>query len=256
MGKCLVHCHIMPPKKSTKSESDDGTTLRLTGIEEKLDLIVSKLSNIESRLNTIESKQFEFEKSLTFYHQQVEETQSKQKLMAASIDVIEGKICKFQALETRIDAAEHAERAKCVELNGIPFQKPEDLTIAYQKIIDALKSTRLPLTGVDKIYRIKQSKRVIIKFTQTTQRNEFFNLYRKNIQPLSALGFKESGNIYINEVLSREQNTLFWKTRKFKNDENYKHVWTYNQRIYLRKTSDSDAVQINSEEDLASLRQI
>lgn len=245
----------MPPKRSNKSTSDfgDEASLQLQGIDDKLNAILNKLDNIESRLNKIENKQAEFEESLNFAHQNNKDIQVQQKSISASIKDMEQKIAKFQTLENRIEAAEYADRAKCVELNGIPFQSSEDLLIAYKKIVETLKSPKLAAAGIDKIYRVRQSKRVIVKFTQTSQRDEFFQLYRKNIQPLSALGFKETGKIYINEVLSREQSSLFWKTRKFKLDENYKFVWTHNQRIYLRKTSDSDAVLIKSEDDLESL---
>jgi len=97
-----------------------------------------------------------------------------------------------------------------------------------------LKPNNLPFTGVDKIYHIRQSKKVIIKFTQTDQRNEFFHGYHRNAQPLSALGFNEQGKIYINEVLSRDQSKLFWKIHQFKMDNHFKYVWTYSQHIYLQ----------------------
>jgi len=36
-------------------------------------------------------------------------------------------------------------------------------------------------------------------------------------------------------------------------DNHFKYVWTYNQHIYLRKTSDSEAILVNSEEDLENI---
>ena len=244
-----------PKKGTTKSteNSDQEAGPKLIDIDEKLNLILTKLGNIEVRLNLIESKQSDFEKSLNHVHQENEGIQLKQRDLSKSIVEIESKIGKLEGLESRIEAAEYAERAKCVELNGIPYDKSENLNLAYQKLLSSLKSDKLPTT-IDKIYRIRQSKRIIIKFTQTNQRNEFFQQYRKNIQSLSALGFKETGRIYINEVLSRAQSTLFWKTRQFKVEYNYKYVWTSNQRIYLRKTPDSDAIPINSEDDLETLK--
>jgi len=74
---------------------------------------------------------------------------------------------------------------------------------AYQKLTCPLKFLLLPISGIDKMY-------LIIKFTQTTQQNEFFHQYRKNIQPLSTLGFKETSKIFINEVLIADPKAHFF----------------------------------------------
>jgi len=100
---------------------------------------------------------------------------------------MEAKINQLQVLENCVEVNEHSERAKCVELNGIPYKSSEDLTALYQKIVTLLKPNNLPFTGVDKIYCIRQTKKVIIKFTQTDQRNGFFHIYRRNTQPLGYL---------------------------------------------------------------------
>ena len=68
------------------------------------------------------------------------------------------------------------------------------------------------------------------------------------------LGFLESSKIFINEVLSAKQSTLFWQARSFKKDYNYRFIWTFNQKIYLRKDANSDAIIINSIEDLEKLK--
>ena len=72
---------------------------------------------------------------------------------------------------------------------------------------------------------------------------------------VSELGFVGTGQdkIYVNEVLSAAQSKLFWQTRNFKATHKYKYVWTFRQKIYIRKTQDSDAININSEDDLNAL---
>jgi len=192
----------MSAKKSTRSTSDieEDTFQKLTDINDKLNVILSKLTTIQSRLNTIESKQSEFDWSLLFIHQENEDIQTQYKAMAISIAAMEAKINKLQVLENRVEANEHSECAKCVKLNGISYKSPKDLTALYQKIVTLLKPNNLPFTGVDKIYRIRQTKKAIIEFTETDQCNEFFHIYRRNTQPLSALGFNEQGKIYINKV--------------------------------------------------------
>jgi len=126
----------MPAKKSTRSTLDieEDTSQKLTDINDKLNVILSKLTTIESRLNTIESKQSDFDRSLQIVHQENEDIQTQHKAMAISITTMEAKINKLQVLENRVEANEHSERAKCIELNGIPYKssfKTKQLTIHW-----------------------------------------------------------------------------------------------------------------------------
>jgi len=161
----------MPAKKSTRSTSDieEDTSQKLTDINDNLNVIFSKLTTIESRLNTIESKQSEFDRSLQFIHRENEDIQTQHKAMAISIAAMEAKINKPQVLENRVEANEHSERAKCVKLNGVPYKSSEDLIALYQKIVTLLKPNNLPFTGVDKIYRIRQTYNICITFVSNME---------------------------------------------------------------------------------------
>jgi hypothetical protein len=58
--------------------------------------------------------------------------------------------------------------------------------------------------------------------------------------------------IYINDNLTREQAALFYKTRQFKKQNGYRHAWTEDGTIFIRK-EDDEAIEIKSEEDLKKL---
>ena len=80
----------------------------------------------------------------------------------------------------------------------------------------------------------------------------FFSKYCENIIFSSDIGFtKSKKNVY--KILSKEQSCLLWKTRSFKEVNNYKYIWSLNQGIRLCKDSDSGAVQIRSEQNLEDL---
>ena len=82
----------------------------------------------------------------------------------------------YNNLDARIEVSEHNERAKCIELNGIDFSKGENCMEALDKILKHLElSTITPSQDIDKIYRIKQSKRIVVKFVHTNKRDVFFN---------------------------------------------------------------------------------
>lgn len=242
----------MPASTRGKSASEDDISLK--SLDTKLNLIISQLSIINSRVECLETVTKEHEKSLEYVQQELSDT--RKEIGSLTKDVTESKLTmeNFSNLSTRIAAYEHSSRAKCIELNGIPFQKGENLHEGLEKIVKSLNLNWLrPGIDIDNVYRIKQSKRVVVKFIQTTKRDAFFQHYRKNILSVDALGFNGKEKIFVNEVLSPEQSKLFWKTRKFKSDHNFKFVWTFNQKIYLRKTTDSVAVAVNSENDLNSI---
>ena len=243
---------IKPPKPKVKSSSEGEVTL--ASIDAKLDMVLSELSALKVKMNKLEGIQKEQQQSIEYIMAENEELKEKLVLLENQQPTIQTKLKSLENLNNRVEQHEHLSRAKCVELNGIPYSKDENLTEGFERLVKKVENFHLNLsTDLDNIYRIKQCKRVIIKFTQTKKRDQFFQLYRKNLCSTTDVGFKESSRIYINEELSREQSALFWKARGFKKDHNFKYIWTFGQKIYLRKTPDSDAVLINSEEDLEAL---
>lgn len=226
-------------------------------LNSKMDILIGEVTKTNKRLENLEQSQRSLEHSLEFLHNQTTENVQKTKELESKVEELTLAMNSYKALENRLDAFDHADRARCLELNGIPYKKDEDLLAGLEII---LKHTNLPTIDitrdVDKIYRIRQTKRVVVKFLQSKKRDEFFNAYRKNILDISKLGFKETDKIFINEVLSFSQNKLFWQTRTFKQQHGYKFVWTFRQKIYLRKTADSDAILITNEDDLKTLASI
>lgn len=245
----------MPSGKRIKSAAEDKLEdVTLSSIDEKLNLIISQLSAISSRVDRLESVTKEYEKSIDFISKDLEDTKVKISKLARDVEIANQSLTGFNNYAEKIAANEHQNRAKCLELNGIPYQKGENLFEGLDKLGKHLKLDWFkPCVDVDNVFRIRQSKRVIVKFTQTNKRDKFFQHYRKNILGIDTLGFQEEGNIYVNEVLSSEQAKLFWKARSYKKDHNFKYVWTSNQKIFLRKCSDSEAIPINCESDLNSI---
>ena len=59
--------------------------------------------------------------------------------------------------------------------------------------------------------------------------------------------------IYINEHLTSTNKILFNLAKERKQTLNYKHLWTRNGRILMRKTDESDVVKIDCEQTIATL---
>lgn len=244
----------MPPKK-TKASTSEGDESEFSILNSKLDLLIKEVTDNNKRLKQMETAQADFKKSIEFLYEDVKEYKSKTIELEQKVKSLNASMDTIKSLEDRLEAYEYAERSRCIELNGIPYAKDESLMVGMERILQHIKLTSINITtDIDKIYRIRKTNKVIIKFMQSSKRDAFFQTYRKNILCASALGFTgNSEKIYINEVLSTVQNKLYWQTRNFKKEHNFKYVWTYRQKIFLRKTQESDAVMIGSETDLETL---
>ncbi|KAF6037326.1 hypothetical protein EB796_004359 [Bugula neritina] len=159
----------------------------------------------------------------------------------------------FPDVKDRVDQLEFQDRKKQLTLNGIPQKSGENLLHAMKVMSEKLKCELQPYHDIDSIFRVKTSDKVIIKFIHAHKRDKFFGSFRKNPLNATDLGFKDNSKLYINEVLSKPQAALFHETRMFKKEHKYRFAWTSNQRIFLRKDSDSNAIQINSTDDLNDL---
>lgn len=123
--------------------------------------------------------------------------------------------------------------------------------MALKTLADKLNHTVDPKADINNIYRIKDSNRIVVQFCQIHKRNSFFSSYKGKTVLASDLGFKSNNSkIYLNEMLTPQQAALFHKVRLYKQQHEYKYAWTKNQRIFLRKTSDSEVLHIKSVENL------
>ena len=59
--------------------------------------------------------------------------------------------------------------------------------------------------------------------------------------------------IYVNEHLTSHNKNLFSLAKDKKKALHYKHLWTRNGKIFMRKTDESEVIRIDSEEKISSL---
>ena len=98
----------------------------------------------------------------------------------------------------------------------------------------------------------------MIKFKNSSARKNLYNArknFNKKAVTTSTLGFRGSGkNIYINEVLSKTQQKLFFLARKKKDELKWQYVWTFRGQGFMRQTKETDAMKkIASTECLSQL---
>lgn len=63
----------------------------------------------------------------------------------------------------------------------------------------------------------------------------------------------QAAPIFVNESVTRETKSLLQKTLKLKKEGKLHTVWTYQNRVYVRKTKDAKPFPINGEEELPRL---
>uniref|UniRef100_A0ABM0MYG9 Uncharacterized protein LOC102805302 n=1 Tax=Saccoglossus kowalevskii TaxID=10224 RepID=A0ABM0MYG9_SACKO len=87
---------------------------------------------------------------------------------------------------------------------------------------------------------------IIVRFTTRRRRNSIYDKRRKLISTRD-LGYEQNNNIYINENLTPAGRSLLGKTNAAKKRTGYKFMWTYNGRIYVKKSPDHNTIIINTE---------
>ena len=254
---------IMPSSTRNKSTTEQEKTLTLSSLKgildgyfnplnDKISGITRSLNKIEQQVKDIEIEQVDQAKAILFLGDEVEHIKQSVDSVKAELKETTIKTGEIDVLKSSISKMEFERRAKFVEINGIPPRKGEDLMEALKILVTKLEVAVSPVDN-DTVYRIKTTKRVVIRFQSTHKRDLFFKAFRGTNICGNDLGFQTTEKIYINEVLSPEQHQLLYKARKARKDKNYAHIWTFHQRIYMKKTSDSDMIEIKSEEGLKNL---
>ena len=90
----------------------------------------------------------------------------------------------------------------------------------------------------------------VVRFVSRKAKIYAMNLKRANINRNYKFRTK---TIYINEHLTSNTKTLFNLTKDKIKALKYKHMWTRNGRILVRKTDDSEVIKIDSEEKIEGL---
>lgn len=229
-----------PSSVSTPARTTDAS------IHEKLDLIIKRLDQFDTRLTKLENEQQGMADGLNYMTTEIQELKSDLKSVNAD---------KIANLEEEIDQLTHQANRKNLIIDGIPHKDDENLFKAIEVFSEKIGFEINPDTDINNLYRIKQSDKIVVQFLQICKRDKFVSSYKGAKIVASDLGFKSNNSrIYVNEMLTPKQAALFHKVRMFKKANGFKYAWSKNQRIFLRKSSDSDVIAIRSTDDLDKLR--
>ncbi|CAH2093963.1 unnamed protein product [Euphydryas editha] len=100
---------------------------------------------------------------------------------------------------------------------------------------------------------------LVVAFTHRVKRDQFLKQAKlRNLNSNNIVGTGPGRTVYVNERLTPANRRLFRSARMFAKSHKYKHSWTLNGAIFVRKRDaslGSPAIRIYNEEDLLKLSQ-
>lgn len=146
-----------------------------------------------------------------------------------------------------------------LEIAGSPEETHENL---HHTVLVAARKLGVDLSDgdIDHITRVGSHpaekehvyhRHVVVKFLRRNKRNELLKA-SKTRRSLTTEALELPGpstRVFFNERLTRNSRMLFRETRKKCKQLNYRHCWTYNGTIYVRKREGGPALPIKSQMD-------
>ncbi|KAI5641100.1 hypothetical protein NE865_06569 [Phthorimaea operculella] len=141
------------------------------------------------------------------------------------------------------------------DIDWITRVGPKQNSIQTAQNSHGIQNNSPSLTETDEKQAVTQRPRpVVVRFTRKSRRDEFMRASksRKDLTNEDIENCKSSQKIYINERLTKENRQLFRTARKFASQAEYKHTWTNNGNIFMRKGDGQffPVIHIRTEADL------
>lgn len=151
-------------------------------------------------------------------------------------------------------------RLNNLKLTGVPEAEREDL---YSSVINLAEGLGEPLTKdeIDVINRVpsyaKDSKPIIVRFVSRWKKEEILQKLLTQKRKLTTVDAKLQGPtrpIFINEHLTRQNETLAKGARDLKKTKIILYTWVRNTKVFIKKTENSPPILIKSLKDLEQFK--
>ena len=270
--------------KHSKSNTDRETTVSKEKIQVPVNPDIKRMVSeaVEgfkqkylAEINALKIEILELKKSQNFISCQYEDlkTEHNKLLLSNKNQDIEIKSLKDHSMELtdkvlqdteKIDAVEQYGRRQNLEMVGVPMEEGEDtnkIVIEVAKLLQVeltpdqiSTSHRLPTKRKQSSNELHPSPPIIVRFISRDIRNRIYGLRKltRNVD-LESFSVEGTQRLFINENLTYHRKQLFWKTKQKAKNAGYRFFWTTNGNIFVRKTENSEATQIKSENDLLSI---
>lgn len=226
--------------------------------------IISNIDELRAEVNSIKNDMRPAgDLSIQLPHSDLEArvaaVEAKLKDLESIKNLISGLQVRIDVLEERNHQVEQKERICNLEFHGLAEHPSENLNAL---MVQVGVVTGVPLQPHDIAWvgrvglsRDKSKPRVILaKFHTLEQKNAVLRASRKRKGiKVNELGYADDRrSVFVNENLTTHYRDLYRDARKLK-PLKYEFVWTYNCRIYVRKTKDDKPIPITSKNQLLFL---
>lgn len=262
---CCVYKQTMSvQKKVTRSNSkDESDNSLLCAITDKLDAMHREMCDFRQ-----ESKDMAL--SINSTHEKIDELSdlvrrhdSEIKECGKDIDILksENAILKRQVEELKSEVAQSQQysRANCVDFDGVPALKGENIMHVVQSVAKAVHFNLEP-GMIDAVHRMRRGMagsrppRIIVKFVRRIDKDELIRCAKvKQGFAASDAGFVSENRIYIRQSMSPETRSLFSYAKSAAQSFDYKFVWFSDGKVLMRKKEGANVIHVSSRSQLSQL---
>lgn len=229
-----------------------------------------QFEQLKQDINTLKSQNEELLVSNTEIKCTVAKITEEQQKLLARVENLEQKGRKSQDyvsfLEEQVEVVERKIREACVEIRNLPTENNTQMMSVIKQVHQSLKID-CDVRDIRNAYRLpaknNRPRPIIIEFTTLQKKTDLLQAYKKfnmtnNKEKLNSdhVGLQENKKpIYLNEFLTRKAQRLHYLAREQVKAGNWKFCWSARGKIFLRKEEGLPAIEIKSEEQIASMAQ-
>lgn len=125
--------------------------------------------------------------------------------------------------------------------------------------ISSIADVKLTTSSVAKAFRKKgnlngKPGQIIIKFNTSVVHDQLIEKVKRKGLKLADIGYKGNNEkIYVNHEMTQLEKSVFFEARRIQKNKNWKYVWEKKGLIYVKKEEGSQAIRINSIEQLNTI---
>ncbi|VVC96076.1 unnamed protein product [Leptidea sinapis] len=230
-----------------------------------LNKLVNDVAEIKHQNTQIKESNKEIEKALEFLNCQYEAMRKKMELLESER---KEHISQIEILEQKVEELNRTLKSSSIEIRNMSsmknYENKDELSSIVVKTCKAL-NVDIEKRELKDIYVIRGkggNNTIVAEFTSNIVKHNVIKgvkLYNKQ-HPNSRLNTSVIGldgdkkRIYISEALTYKARRLFYLARDLAKTEEFKYCWVSNGKIFLRKTDQSQHMEIKNEFQLISLR--
>ncbi|XP_070548885.1 uncharacterized protein [Ptychodera flava] len=238
-------------------------------LQRLLQPVLAQLAEIGRDLQDVKHQQTHLASSMDFFNAKFEEMSNRIEIMSRiNLQLQEDNRelgQRVQALEKELASLNQYHRRVNLEVSCVPESDNEDVTAKVLSIFKKINPS-ISDSDIDIAHRTKAADQssatssrarprpIIVRFTTRKARNSIYDNRRK-LKGTTArdFGLDSTSKIFINENLLPATRQLLYKVNISRKEARYQFMWTYNEKIYIKKDINSRPLIISREADLSRI---